>query len=79
MSDRMVKAYGPKVAIQSWDKLVPIGTPCEVRGVKTTTWSHAGYGRRNVPSVFVEAFQEPIPLSECKVAGIEMVSQKGRK
>ena len=73
---RMVKARGPKASIQSFDALVPIGTPCEVNGIKTKTWSHAGYGKRGVPVVFVEDIEEPVPLSSLRIEGVEWVSQR---
>jgi hypothetical protein len=73
---RIVAAYGPHVAIQSFNKLVPIGTPCECRGIKTKTWSLAMYGKRRVPVVFVESFQEPVGLHELTIEGLVQVPQR---
>lgn len=73
---RVVKAKGPEVAVKAFDRLVPIGTPCICRGVRTTTWSHAGYGRRKVPVVFVDAFEEPVRLDELEIEGLVLVPQR---
>ena len=62
--------------IKSFDALVPIGTAVMHHGVKRKTWSHAGRGVKNVPSVFLDDDGPPVPLHELEIPGVEMVSQR---
>lgn len=79
---RMV-THGIAEAQKSWDEVVPIGTCCVVDGVSTKTLSHAGRmkvgGRQWGACVFVEAFEEPIPLERVHVKGVVMVNQRTGK
>jgi hypothetical protein len=79
MKTIIIPANGVAACIKSFDALVPIGTPCEIDGVKTKIWSHAGRGPRGEPCVFVDDRQEPVPLRLLKIEGVEMVSQREMK
>ena len=72
----IVPTLGPKASITSFDKCVPIGTEVTHHGVTKRTWSHAGLGPKNVPSVWLDDGGPTVPLTELVIPGVEMVSQR---
>lgn len=67
---RFEPARGAAAVIRDWNLLVPIGTPCVVHGVRTRTWSHAGWGRRGVPVAWVEGVEGVVPLVQIEIDGL---------
>lgn len=61
--------HGPIEAVRRFNREFPIGTIVRLAGQEHRTWSHAGLGPRKVPVVFLEAIEEPVPLSHLSIDG----------
>lgn len=64
---------------RNWNEVFPIGTEVVFEDRTVRTWSHAGIGAKDEPSVFLEGIEEAVPISRLKVPGWEMVPKNRKK
>lgn len=63
---------------RNWNEVFPIGTEVLFEGRTVKTWSLAGIGARDEPSVFLEGIDEPVPISRLEAPGWERSTRKSK-
>lgn len=55
--------------VRNWNAHFPPGTEVEYQGRRLKTWSYAGMGKKDSPSVWLEGIEELVPIDVLKVPG----------
>lgn len=66
--------------VRNWNETFAVGVTVIFDGRQRKTWSHAGLGMKDAPSVFLEGDPvEPVPLERLTVPGYVMNPVDRRK